>query len=223
MENVILIKNISKLYEKNGEEIKALENINIDIKKGECVAIIGKSGSGKSTLMNIMGLLDTQTNGKYFLDGEDVFGKSDKELANIRSKKIGFIFQEFNLISNLNAMDNVCLPLLYQGVSAKEQRKIAKECLERVGLLERALHYPKEMSGGQQQRTAIARVIATNPEIILADEPTGNLDEENKEQVINLLLEANKSGKTVVIITHDNEIAKLADRMIEIRNGKIIA
>ena len=223
MENVILIKNISKLYEKNGEEIKALENININIKKGECVAIIGKSGSGKSTLMNIMGLLDTQTNGEYFLGGEDVFGKSDKELANIRNKKIGFIFQEFNLISNLNAMDNVCLPLLYQGVSAKEQRKIAKKCLERVGLLERALHYPKEMSGGQQQRTAIARVIATNPEIILADEPTGNLDEENKEQVINLLLEANKSGKTVVIITHDNQIAKMADRMIEIRNGKIIA
>lgn len=223
MENVILIKNISKLYEKNGEIIKALENINIDIKKGECVAIVGKSGSGKSTLMNIMGLLDNQTKGEYFLDGEDVFGKSDKELANIRSKKIGFIFQEFNLISNLNAIDNVCLPLVYQGISVKEQKKRAKQCLERVGLLERALHYPKEMSGGQQQRTAIARVIATNPEIILADEPTGNLDEENKEQVINLLLEANKSGKTVIIITHDNEIAKLADRMIEIRNGKIIA
>ncbi|MEG1994580.1 MAG: ABC transporter ATP-binding protein, partial [Oscillospiraceae bacterium] len=216
MESVILIKNVSKEYEKNGAIITALENVNITIKKGECVAIVGKSGSGKSTLMNIIGLLDTQTRGEYFFCGENIFGKGDSELAAIRNKKIGFIFQDFNLIANLNAIENVCLPLVYQGISHKEQKKIGRECLEKVGLSERMMHYPKEMSGGQQQRTAIARVIATNPEIILADEPTGNLDEENREQVIKLLIEENKRGKTVVIITHDEKIANLADRKIEI-------
>ncbi len=202
--------------------MNALDGVSLDILGGEYVTITGVSGSGKSTLMNILGCLDTPTSGTYLLDGNDVSEMSDKELSRIRSRKIGFVFQSFNLIPSLTAQENVELPLLYRGVPAEKRRSIAREALETVGLSDRTRHRPCEMSGGQQQRAAIARAIAADPSMILADEPCGNLDSRNSREVMEILAELNKSGKTIVMITHDSEAAKKAQRLIRIADGRII-
>ncbi len=200
----------------------ALDGVCLNIMNGEYVTITGVSGSGKSTLMNILGCLDTPTSGKYLLDGNDVSEMTDKELSRIRSRKIGFVFQSFNLIPSLTAIENVELPLLYRGIPAEKRRSIAREALETVGLIDRAKHRPCEMSGGQQQRAAIARAIASDPSMILADEPCGNLDSRNSREVMEILAELNRNGKTIVMITHDSEAAKKAQRLIRIADGKVV-
>ena len=200
----------------------ALDGVCLNIMNGEYVTITGVSGSGKSTLMNILGCLDTPTSGKYLLDGNDVSEMTDKELSRIRSRKIGFVFQSFNLIPSLTAIENVELPLLYRGIPAEKRRSIAREALETVGLIDRAKHRPCEMSGGQQQRAAIARAIASDPSMILADEPCGNLDSRNSREVMEILAELNRNGKTIVMITHDSEAAKKAQRLIRIADGRVI-
>lgn len=200
----------------------ALDGVCLNIMNGEYVTITGVSGSGKSTLMNILGCLDTPTSGKYLLDGNDVSEMTDKELSRIRSRKIGFVFQSFNLIPSLTAIENVELPLLYRGIPAEKRRSIAREALETVGLIDRAKHRPCEMSGGQQQRAAIARAIASDPSMILADEPCGNLDSRNSREVMEILAELNRNGKTIVMITHDNEAAKKAQRLIRIADGRVV-
>ncbi len=219
---MIQISNMSKIYRMGYNEVYALNNISIKIEKNEFVAIIGPSGSGKSTLMNMLGCLDTPTSGTYTLDGHEVSKLSDDELAEIRNKKIGFIFQGFNLIQKLNAIENVELPLVYQGVGAKERHLRSIKALETVGLGERIHHRPNEMSGGQQQRVAIARALVNNPPLILADEPTGNLDSKSGVEVINTLKELHKSGNTIVLITHDPGIATLSKRVIKIQDGEIL-
>lgn len=219
--SVIKTSNITKIYKGEKIDFKALDSVNIDIKKGEFVSIIGASGSGKSTLMNILGCLDYADSGKYFLLGKDVSKMSEREFTVIRRKNIGFIFQKFNLISTLTALENVELPLIYGNFPKSERISTAEKALETVGLSQRFNHRPSQLSGGQQQRVAIARAIVTNPEIILADEPTGNLDNKSSLQIINLLKNLNKKGKTVVLITHDGEIADQADRKIVVKDGKI--
>lgn len=221
MENLISVSNIYKTYELDGKTINALSNVSIDIGRGEFAAIEGPSGSGKSTLMNILGCLDTPTSGRYFLDGEDVSEMSERKLTRIRNRTIGFIFQSFNLISGQDALENVELPLIYRGVEREKRRRIAEEALKRVGLADRMHHLPMQMSGGQQQRVAIARAIAAKPPIILADEPTGNLDPESGKAVMDILRELNKEGKTVVLITHDRKIAFSAGRIIRLEAGRI--
>jgi len=211
-----------KTYQINQIEIHALQGINLSIRKNEFVAIVGPSGSGKSTLMNMLGCLDAPTSGTYILDNMDVSSLTDDEMAEIRSKKIGFIFQSFNLIQKLTALENVELPLIYAGVKSSERLKRAKLALEKVGLGERLHHKPNELSGGQQQRVAIARALINNPPIIFADEPTGNLDTKSGVEVLNLLKELHKSGNTIVLITHDNDIANQANRIIRINDGKIV-
>lgn len=203
-------------------QIQALRNINLSIRKNEFVAIVGPSGSGKSTLMNMLGCLDVPTSGTYILDGLEVSNLTDDELAEIRSKKIGFIFQSFNLIQKLTALENVELPLIYMGVRTSERLKRAKSALENVGLGDRLDHKPNELSGGQQQRVAIARALINNPPIIFADEPTGNLDTKSGVEIMNLLKALHKRGNTIVLITHDNDIAKQADRIIRIHDGVIV-
>ena len=193
----------------------------LDIEKGDLVAIVGHSGSGKSTLMNMLGCLDTPTSGKYVLDGQDVASMTDNQLADVRNKEIGFIFQGFNLISNLDAVGNVELPLVYRGVSKNERKQLAMEALKSVGLEDRMKHKPNEMSGGQQQRVAVARAVAAKPPIILADEPTGNLDTKSTQEIMEILKELHRSGRTVIIITHDEEIASQAHRVIRILDGRI--
>ena len=190
-------------------------------KKEDLVAIVGHSGSGKSTLMNMLGCLDTPTSGKYVLDGQDVASMTDNQLADVRNKEIGFIFQGFNLISNLDAVGNVELPLVYRGVSKNERKQLAMEALKSVGLEDRMKHKPNEMSGGQQQRVAVARAVAAKPPIILADEPTGNLDTKSTQEIMEILKELHRSGRTVIIITHDEEIASQAHRVIRILDGRI--
>ena len=199
----------------------ALDGIDLDIEKGDLVAIVGHSGSGKSTLMNMLGCLDTPTSGKYVLDGQDVASMTDNQLADVRNKEIGFIFQGFNLISNLDAVGNVELPLVYRGVSKNERKQLAMEALKSVGLEDRMKHKPNEMSGGQQQRVAVARAVAAKPPIILADEPTGNLDTKSTQEIMEILKELHRSGRTVIIITHDEEIASQAHRVIRILDGRI--
>jgi len=211
-----------KTYQINEIEIHALQGINLSIRKNEFVAIVGPSGSGKSTLMNMLGCLDAPTSGTYILDNVDVSSLTDDEMAEIRSEKIGFIFQSFNLIQKLTALENVELPLIYSGVRSSERLKRAKLALEKVGLGDRLHHKPNELSGGQQQRVAIARALINNPPIIFADEPTGNLDTKSGEEIINLLKELHKSGNTIVLITHDNDIAHQANRIIRIHDGKIV-
>jgi len=218
MQNLIELKNICKTYENNTD---ALKNVNLSIKKGELLAIIGSSGSGKSTLMNILGCLDTPTSGKYLLDGKDVSALSENKLSEIRNKKIGFVFQGFNLINGLNALENVELPLLYRGFSKEKRKALALDILNKMGLSKRLYHKPCEMSGGQQQRVAIARAVAGDPPIILADEPTGNLDSSTGDDVMNLLLKLHRDGKTVIIITHDLKIANQAERVVKILDGQI--
>ena len=217
---LIHIENMKKIYNPGENEVRALDGIDLDIEKGDLVAIVGHSGSGKSTLMNMLGCLDTPTSGKYVLDGQDVASMTDNQLADVRNKEIGFIFQGFNLISNLDAVGNVELPLVYRGVSKNERKQLAMEALKSVGLEDRMKHKPNEMSGGQQQRVAVARAVA-KPPIILADEPTGNLDTKSTQEIMEILKELHRSGRTVIIITHDEEIASQAHRVIRILDGRI--
>lgn len=213
---------ICKKYCMGDCEVNALDGVSLDILRGEYVTITGVSGSGKSTLMNILGCLDTPTSGTYLLDGSDVSDMTDVQLSRIRSRKIGFVFQSFNLIPSLTAAENVELPLLYRGVPKQQRREAAMEALEAVGMTHRAAHRPSELSGGQQQRTAIARAIAADPSIILADEPCGNLDSKNSREVLDILSDLNRSGKTIVMITHDEQAARKAQRLIRISDGKIV-
>ena len=220
---LIDIKNLYKIYNEGQEsEVRALDGVSLQIDRGEFVAIIGQSGSGKSTLMNILGCLDIPTYGDYHLDGTDVTELTDKQLAHIRNKQIGFIFQGYNLIPALSARENVELPLIYQGVGMGQRAQRAMESLERVGMADRADHKPSEMSGGQQQRVAIARAIAARPPILLADEPTGNLDTASGREVMRILQDLNGEGRTVILITHDSGIAASARRVVRIQDGRIV-
>lgn len=212
---------LRKYYQVGGTTVRALDGVSLDIADGEYVTICGASGSGKSTLMNILGCLDTPTSGSYMLDGESVPEMNDDQLSRIRGRRIGFVFQSFNLIPTLTARENVELPLLYRGVPRKQRREAATEALEQVGLLERADHRPGEMSGGQQQRTAIARAIAARPSLILADEPCGNLDSRSGRVICEILEALHMCGKTIVMITHDENAARNAERLIRISDGKI--
>ena len=218
---MIDLKNIYKIYKMGENEVYALNDVSLHIDDKEFVSIIGPSGSGKSTLMNMLGCLDVPTKGTYILDGYDVGSKTDDELAEIRNEKIGFVFQGFNLLPKLTAIENVELPLIYQGVSAKERRERAKKALESVGLGERANHKPTELSGGQQQRVAIARALVTNPPIILGDEPTGNLDSKSGKEVMEIFKALHKKGNTIILITHDNDVAAQAERVVRIQDGKL--
>ena len=221
MSGLIEINQISKVYNPGENEVYALKDINLRIEKGEFIAIVGSSGSGKSTLMNILGCLDTPTYGSYFLEDCDVSRFSDDELSVIRNKKIGFIFQGFNLVQSLNAVENVELPLAYRGMKHSQRRELALQALQRVSLEERVMHLPSQMSGGQQQRVAIARAIAARPPIILADEPTGNLDSKSGDDVMEILFDLHKEGKTIILITHDMAIAQMAQRIVLVRDGSI--
>lgn len=219
---MIQLTDIYKIYTMGENKVVALNGINLHIKAHEFVSIVGPSGSGKSTLMNMIGCLDVPSSGSYILDGEEVSKLKDDELAEIRNNKIGFIFQKFNLLQKLSALENVELPLVYQGVSARESRERAIKSLENVGLKERMYHKPNELSGGQQQRVAIARALVTSPPVLLADEPTGALDSKTGIEVMEMLKELNAKGNTVVLITHDNSLALQAKRIIRIHDGEII-
>ena len=218
---MIELRDVSKIYQIGDERVHALDHANLHVYPKEFVSIIGPSGSGKSTLMNIIGCLDVADGGQYLLDGMPIEAYSENELANVRNRKIGFVFQSFNLIAKLSAEENVELPLIYQGVKRAERQQRVREALERVGLSKRAKHLPTELSGGQQQRVAVARALVTKPSLILADEPTGNLDSHTSAEIMEILEELNDQGKTVVLITHDNDIAKRAKRSIHILDGKL--
>ncbi len=221
---LIEIKNIYKIYNEGKEsEVRALDGVTLSIDRGEFVAIIGASGSGKSTLMNILGCLDEPTYGDYILNGADVTDRTDRQLAHIRNKEIGFIFQGYNLIPALTAYENVELPLIYQGISVFQRKERVMAALERVGMADRFGHRPSEMSGGQQQRVAIARAIATHPPIIMADEPTGALDSKTGKHVLEILHSLHEGGSTIILITHDNGIAATAHRIVRISDGHIVA
>ncbi|MFZ5631297.1 MAG: ABC transporter ATP-binding protein [Bacillota bacterium] len=213
--------NIVKIFQNGFEELKVLDDVSIKVFNGDFMAVLGPSGSGKSTLMNILGCLDTPTSGQYFLDGLDVLKASEDELSEIRNKKIGFVFQKFNLLPRLSALQNVMLPLLYRGVNEEEAMETAREKLTVLGLGERLCHRPNELSGGQQQRVAIARAIVGNPQLLLADEPTGNLDSKSSEDAMEIFKELNKQGNTIVIITHDVEVAERVNKLVYIRDGKL--
>lgn len=219
---MIEISNMSKIYRIGNVEVKALNDVSLKIKQHEFVSIIGPSGSGKSTLMNMIGCLDVPTIGEYYLDGVEVSRLNDEQLADIRNHKIGFIFQGFNLLQKLTAVENVELPLIYQGLHTKERYDKSIEALRMVDLEDRALHRPTELSGGQQQRVAIARALVGNPPMILADEPTGNLDSKSGKEIMRMLKELHQKGNTIVLITHDNEIAMQAERVIRLQDGEII-
>ena len=223
MAKLIELRDVYKIYGEGLEsEVRALDGVSLDVEKGEFVAVVGQSGSGKSTMMNVLGCLDIPTRGTYRLDGVDVRELTDKELSRIRNKQIGFIFQQYNLIQNLTAVENVELPLSYQCIDPIDRRELAIQALTRVGLADRAQHKPTQMSGGQQQRVAIARAISTHPPIIMADEPTGALDSRTGHEVLGFLQQLNKEGSTVILITHDNGIAATARRIVRIADGKII-
>ena len=223
MAKLITLRDVYKIYGEGLEsEVRALDGVSLDIERGEFVAVVGQSGSGKSTMMNVLGCLDVPTRGDYFLDGTDVQELTDKELSRIRNKQIGFIFQQYNLIPSLTVLENVELPLIYQGVGADDRYDMAMAALERVGLAGRIKHKPAEMSGGQQQRVAIARAIATKPPIVMADEPTGALDSRTGQEVLKFLQQLNKEGSTVILITHDNGIAATARRVVRLQDGKIV-
>ena len=221
MDNLIQVTDICKVYNQGENEVRALDHVSLSIDKGEYVAIIGQSGSGKSTLMNMLGCLDVPSSGTYILNGTDVSSLSDDELSDIRNQEIGFIFQGFNLIPSFTAIENVELPLLYRGVSKSKRHELAIQALDKVGLGARMTHKPSEMSGGQQQRVAIARAIAQAPPVILADEPTDNLDSASSKEIIEILKKLHAEGRTVILITHDNEIAAQAKRVIRIKDGKV--
>lgn len=216
---VIKIENVNKTYHMGDETLHVLNDITLTVQKGDFISIVGPSGSGKSTFMNFIGCLDKVDSGTYILDGFDVLTLSDNKLSEIRNKKIGFIFQQFNLLPKLSALENVELPLIYSGISSKERLTRARNALEKVGLKERANHLPTQLSGGQQQRVAIARAICTNPEILLCDEPTGALDTKTSKDIMNLIKSLNEEGRTIVMITHDMEVAKKAKRIIRIKDG----
>lgn len=219
--SLLKLCNVSKIYNQGENRIFALDNVSMEIENGEFTAIVGKSGSGKSTLLNILGCLDTPDRGEYYLNGRSVDHLSENELSRIRNSTIGFVFQSFNLIPTLTAFENVELPLKYRGISKNERKRLALSALEEVGLSERARHNPSQLSGGQQQRVAIARAIASQPPLILADEPTGNLDTKSENDVIRILKRLNQSGRTVVVITHGKKLARVADRKITISDGRI--
>ncbi len=218
---MIVLKDICKTYQVGGETVRALDHANMHIRQGEFVGIIGPSGSGKSTLMNIVGCLDLPTSGQYLLDGQPIENYSERALTHVRNKKIGFIFQNFNLIAKLTTQENVELPLIYQRVPRAERQERVEEALNRVGLWQRRGHRPTELSGGQQQRVAIARALVTKPSLFLADEPTGNLDSKTSEEIMDIFHELHSQGNTIVLITHDNEVAEQASRRIRIRDGQV--
>lgn len=220
---MLYVENLSKVYETGTVSVAALEEVCFEIKKGEFVAIMGPSGSGKSTLMNILGCLDRPSGGRYILDGVDVSVLNDNELAEIRNKKIGFVFQAFNLLSRTTALKNVEMPMMYAGLPIKERRERAVDALRRVGLEDRLEHKPNELSGGQKQRVAIARALVNNPAIILADEPTGNLDTASGEEIMNIFEQLNKEGVTIILVTHESDIARYAERTLTFRDGRLIS
>jgi len=219
--NIINIEHIAKIYQVGSEEVHALADVSLRINKNEYVAIMGPSGSGKSTLMNILGCLDTPTKGLYDFSGENVSQMNDNELASIRNRQIGFVFQTFNLLARSDALHNVELPLIYAGVSSHERRERAEAALENVGLKDRMTHKPNELSGGQRQRVAVARALVTNPSIILADEPTGNLDTKTGEDIMRLFHEIHEAGNTIILVTHEEYIAEHAARIIRLRDGLV--
>lgn len=221
MENIINVKNISRVYKVGLETIYALRSITLSIDKNEYVALMGSSGSGKSTLMNVLGCLDTPSGGEYYLNNIDVARLSDNELAEIRNKQIGFVFQTFNLLPRSTALDNVALPLVYAGISREEREVRALKVLQDVGLGDRVTHRPNELSGGQRQRVAIARALVTNPSIILADEPTGNLDSKTSIEIMGLLADIHDRGNTVILVTHEEDIARHAHRIVRLKDGMV--
>ncbi len=222
-EEIIRIENLSKLYENGELWVKALDDVSLRIRRGEFIAVMGPSGSGKSTLMNILGCLDRPTEGRYFLEGVDVNEKDDDELSRIRNRKIGFVFQTFNLIPRTSALQNVELPMIYGKVKAAEREAMALSLLEQVGLADRARHMPNELSGGQKQRVAIARALANRPQIILADEPTGNLDSHSSQEIMEIFCRLNRQeGNTVIIVTHEREVAEYTDRIITFKDGSVV-
>ncbi len=222
MSNMISIRNLNKVYKTGSVEVHALKNVNLEIEHGEFIAIMGQSGSGKSTLMNILGCLDRPSSGEYLLEGIDIKNQSQDELSLIRNKKIGFVFQAFNLIPRTNVLRNVELPMIYAKTKTSYRKQRAVELLEKVGLGDRINHLPNELSGGQKQRVAIARALANNPPIILADEPTGNLDTRSSEEIMEIFRNLNKEGSSVILVTHEPDIAEYADRVIVFRDGLII-
>ena len=221
MSNIIHTENIARIYKMGSEVINALRSVSIDIEKGEYVAFMGPSGSGKSTLMNIIGCLDTPSKGKYVLNGKDVGGLTDNELAEIRNKEIGFVFQTFNLLPRASALENVALPLIYAGYKKEEREEKALKALESVGLGDRASHKPNELSGGQRQRVAIARALVNDPSIILADEPTGNLDSKTSYDIMGLFQELHNQNNTIIMVTHEDDIAHFAHRIIRLMDGEV--
>jgi putative ABC transport system ATP-binding protein len=219
---MIDLKNITKTYDMGSVQVQVLRGISLHVDEGEFLSIIGPSGSGKSTLMNMIGCLDIPTTGEYFLDGKEISTYNEKQLSKIRNQKIGFIFQKFNLLPKLSALENVELPLIYRNMNNKERKKRSIEALEKVGLTDRMNHKPTELSGGQQQRVAIARALAGDPPVLLADEPTGNLDSKSGSDVMNIIRQLSNEGKTIVLITHDNEIAMAAQKTITIKDGLLL-
>jgi putative ABC transport system ATP-binding protein len=222
MDQIIQLRNITRVFDTGDVQVHALRGITLDVVSGDCIAIMGSSGSGKSTLMNILGCLDRPTAGTYHLVGEDTGQLSRNRLAEIRNRTIGFVFQNFNLLPRTSALENVELPLLYRGVGARERKKLAIEALERVGLADRMYHAPNQLSGGQQQRVAVARALVARPSVILADEPTGNLDSKTGLEILGLFGELVKTGLTLVLVTHEPDIAAFAERVVEMRDGLIV-
>ncbi|MCK4647365.1 ABC transporter ATP-binding protein [Candidatus Pacearchaeota archaeon] len=222
MELIIQLKDVYKDYVMGNSVVKAVCNVNLDIRKGDFIAIIGPSGSGKSTMMNLVGALDIATRGDIFLDNINIEHVQESELAQIRGEKIGFVFQTFNLIPTLTAIENIALPMIFQGISKEERMKKAEEILEQVKLMHRRNHFPNELSGGERQRVAIGRALANNPEVILADEPTGNLDTKTGKTALEILKKLNKQGKTIIMVTHNLEMAKYANKVIKLKDGKIV-
>jgi len=218
---ILQLSNVSKTYGTDSHSVTVLKKVNLEIKKGDFIALMGPSGSGKSTLMHIAGCLDVPTSGKVIFENKDVSKLSEAELAQIRNKKIGFVFQSFNLIPRTTALDNVQLPLIYAGINTEKRKKRAQEVLEQLGLKERITHFPNQLSGGEQQRTAIARALVNKPSIILADEPTGNVDSKTGKEIIEIFKKLNKDGNTVILVTHDEKIAQNAKKIIKIYDGKI--
>ena len=221
MSTIIKLQNITKIYHVGSEDVHALQDISLEIRKNEYVAVMGPSGSGKSTLMNLIGCLDTPTSGLYELNGLNVSDMNDNQLAKIRNKEIGFVFQTFNLLARSDVLHNVELPLIYGGIGSGERKKMAREAIERVGLTERIHHKPNELSGGQRQRVAIARALVTQPSILLADEPTGNLDSKTGDEIMTLFDKLQKEGNTIILVTHEDYIAEHADRNIRLRDGMV--